>query len=69
MRLAAFVCAVAGHRWGQPADVQEAYPLLECSRCGRRMEVAPGTTPAGFGARLDAKTGADRSVGPFGGRR
>jgi hypothetical protein len=65
VRAKSILCAVVGHRWSQPADVHEPYPLVECLRCGRRQELAPGTgTP--FGGRLDAETGRDKSVGPFG---
>ena len=61
MRLKALICVFLGHRWVQPADLRETYPVLECRRCGRRKELAPGTHEAGFEARLGAETQRDES--------
>jgi hypothetical protein len=69
MRAKAGICMVVGHHWMRPHDdVHEAYPVFECARCGRRQELAPGTSTP-FEGRVGAKTGADRAVGPFGPRR
>ena len=68
MRPGALLCVVRGHRWTQPPDMNEAYPLFECRRCGRREEFPPGTSTP-FGGRLHAETGRDQAAGPFGPRR
>ena len=69
MHATGLLCAVRGHRWRPVPDSTEAYPLFECTRCRRRQEFAPGTQAAGYGARLEARTGLDKAVGPFGRRR
>jgi hypothetical protein len=61
MRLQGIACAFVGHRWVAPADVNEAYPVFECARCGRRREFAPGTQHAGFDARVGVETQRDKS--------
>ena len=37
------ICAIVGHRWTQPAEVHEAYPLFICERCGRTQEFSSET--------------------------
>ena len=61
MRLKAIVCVFTGHRWVQPPDLHEVYPVFECRRCGRREEFAQGTQHAGFDARLGVETQRDKS--------
>jgi hypothetical protein len=69
VRAGALACAIRGHGWSQPNDFTESYPVFECKRCGRRQAFAQGTRAAGFDARLEAQTGADKAVGPFARRR
>lgn len=61
MHAKAVLCVFIGHRWLQPPDVNEVYPVFECQRCGRRQEFAQGTMHAGFETRLDAETRRDKS--------
>ncbi len=55
MRLKGMICAPVGHRW-QPARTDTPYPVLECERCGRVMEMtAESAGPEGWldrGSRL-----------------
>lgn len=45
----ALVCAVAGHRWREAADLHEPFPVLRCARCARLRKLAPGTaSPEGW---------------------
>ena len=64
MHAKGILCAFIGHRWIPPADIHETYPLLECSRCGRRQEFAQGTQSAGYNARLEARSHVSRSRRP-----
>jgi hypothetical protein len=66
MKVGVLLCAVTGHRWREAADVHETYPVLRCARCGRQQALASETHGAD---RVDMKAGADRAVGPWGGRR
>ncbi|MBV8064217.1 MAG: hypothetical protein JOY73_01680 [Actinobacteria bacterium] len=66
MRLQGIACVFRGHRWVQAAEFHEAYPVFECSLCGRSQAFAPGTSEAGIGKRAEAQAGADKL---FPGRR
>jgi hypothetical protein len=65
VRVGVVLCAVIGHRW-HVDESTEIEPVLCCDRCGR-TQLAP--TGSAFGNRVNVKAGADRAVGPFGGRR
>lgn len=55
------VCIVAGHRWAADADVHEPYPVLRCSRCGRRQKLAAETMrPEGWAERAGRGARAGR---------
>ena len=60
------LCVVAGHRWQVDDSTTATEAVLRCARCGH-AQLAPNAT--GFDNRVNAKTGADRAVGPFGPRR
>jgi hypothetical protein len=66
MRLGVVLCAVIGHRWRIDETSTGPEPVMCCLRCGRRELPPEGSA---FNRRIEAKTGADRAVGPFGGRR
>ncbi len=69
MRLKGVACAFVGHDWVQPADFHEAYPVFECTRCGRSQAFPQGSSSAGYDKRLEARTGADKIFLGRGGRR
>ena len=55
------LCVVAGHRWRAATGAGETFPVLQCTRCGRTRDAAPGTYgPEGWaeraarGQRLDS---------------
>jgi hypothetical protein len=50
------LCAFVGHRWVQPPEFHESYPVFQCQRCGRQQAFAQGGLHAGFETRLDAET-------------
>ena len=63
----ALICVVVGHKWHVDESTETSTEVvLACGRCGRK-QLAP--TGSAFDNRVNVKTGADRSVGPFGGRR
>jgi hypothetical protein len=66
MGLGLILCATIGHRWHVDETSTEPEPVIRCDRCGRHQH--PNVETA-FNRRLDSQTGADRSVGPFGGGR
>jgi hypothetical protein len=66
MRLGVVLCAVVGHRWRIDETSTEPEAVMCCLRCGRRQLTPEGSA---FDRRIAAKTGADRAVGTFGGRR
>jgi hypothetical protein len=66
MRWGAVLCAVIGHRWRVDETSTEPETMICCSRCDLRQLAPEGSA---FGRRIEAETGADRAVGPFGGGR
>jgi hypothetical protein len=55
----AIVCVFVGHRWREAADVYEAFPVLECKRCGRKQTRGSDTQgPEGWFEREGRKTRA-----------
>jgi hypothetical protein len=66
MRLGVVLCAVIGHRWRVDETSTEPETMICCGRCGTRQPAPAGSA---FDRRIEAKTGADRAVGPFGGGR
>lgn len=51
MRLKAVLCVPAGHKY-HPARTDTPYPVLECERCGRVMEMtAESMGPEGWLSR------------------
>jgi hypothetical protein len=43
MNAKAVICVFAGHRWSEATDVYEAFPVLQCRRCGRTQGLASET--------------------------
>jgi hypothetical protein len=66
MRWGVVLCSVVGHRWRVDEASTESEAFICCPRCGARQLAPAGNA---FDRRVAAKTGADRAVGPFGGRR
>jgi hypothetical protein len=62
MQWGVVLCSVAGHRWRVDEASTGSEAVMRCTRCGRRQGPPSGTA---FDRRLEAKTGADRAVGPF----
>jgi hypothetical protein len=55
------LCVVIGHRWVQPPEFHESYPVFECRRCGREQAFTQGSLHAGLDARVDAETRASKA--------
>ena len=65
MKLGVVLCAVIGHRWRVDETSTGVETMICCNRCGARQHAPEGSV---FNRRLEAETGSDRAVGPFGGR-
>ncbi|HKT44267.1 MAG TPA: hypothetical protein VJQ85_05655 [Gaiellaceae bacterium] len=57
MRSVALLCVPIGHKW-RPARTDTPYPVLECERCGRLMEM----TAESMGAEGWTSRGARRGM-------
>jgi hypothetical protein len=64
MRWGVILCSVAGHRWQVDETSTEPEAVICCTRCGARQLAPAGSA---FDRRIEARTGADRTVGPFDG--
>jgi hypothetical protein len=60
------LCSVVGHRWRVDETTTGPEIVICCPRCGARQLAPAGSA---FDRRIEAETGADRAVGPFGGGR
>ena len=59
MSAKAIICVFAGHRWAEATDVYEAFPVLQCRRCGHTQGLASETRgPEGWMEREGRKTRA-----------